>query len=130
MSKPETAPTPGGPSPRLPPDGPRGSWLLGCMRQLQRDPLGLYTRANREYGHYVRIRAFPGVYVYLLTHPDAIEHVLQARPGRFAQTSVPLRPFGRDGRRFPTGRRKRPRRGAARRPGRWPRRGRSSSGRK
>jgi cytochrome P450 len=57
--------------------GPRGNWLLGCMRQLQRDPLSLYTRANREFGHYVRIRAFPGIHVYLLTHPEAVEHVLQ-----------------------------------------------------
>src|SRR5207248_16080 len=57
--------------------GPRGSWLLGCMRQFQRDPLTLYTRANREFGHYVRIRAFPGIHVYLLTHPEAVEHVLQ-----------------------------------------------------
>lgn len=57
--------------------GPQGSWLLGCMRQLQRDPIGVYTQANREFGHYVRIRAFPGMYVYLLTHPDAVEHVLQ-----------------------------------------------------
>src|SRR5215217_1740527 len=56
--------------------GPRGNWLLGCMRQFQRDPLGLYAQANRQYGHYVRIRAFPGIYVYLLTHPDAVEHVL------------------------------------------------------
>jgi cytochrome P450 len=47
------------------------------MRQLQRDPLSLYTRANREFGHYVRIRAFPGIYVYLLTHPEAVEYVLQ-----------------------------------------------------
>jgi cytochrome P450 len=55
----------------------RGHWLWGCLRQLQRDPLALYTQANRDYGHYVRIRAFPGIYVYLLTHPDAVEHVLQ-----------------------------------------------------
>jgi cytochrome P450 len=58
-------------------EGPRGNWLLGCMRQLQRDPLEFYTQANKEYGHYVRIRAFPGIYVYLLTHPEAVEHVLQ-----------------------------------------------------
>src|SRR6266545_287636 len=57
--------------------GPRGHWLLGCLRQFQRDPLTLYTQANRDYGHYVRIRAFPGIYVYLLTHPEAVEHVLQ-----------------------------------------------------
>jgi cytochrome P450 len=62
---------------QLPPLGPTGSVLLGCMREFQRDPLGLYRRANRTYGHFVRIRAFPGVYVYLLTHPEAIEHVLQ-----------------------------------------------------
>src|SRR5437870_3312016 len=57
--------------------GPRGSWLLGCLRRLQRDPLTFYTAANREYGHYLRIRAFPGVHIHVLTHPDAVEHVLQ-----------------------------------------------------
>jgi len=64
---------------RSPYVGPRGHWLWGCMRQLQRDPLSLYTQANRKFGHYVRIRAFPGIYVYLLTHPEAVEHVLQKR---------------------------------------------------
>jgi hypothetical protein len=44
---------------------------------LQRDPLALYTQTNREFGHYARIRAFPGIHIYLLTHPDAVEHVLQ-----------------------------------------------------
>src|SRR3954463_11456059 len=77
MTAPRTASDPGSPTPRLPPTGPRGNWLVGCMRHLRRDPLGLYTRANRDYGHYVRIRAFPGVYVHLLTHPEAVEHVLQ-----------------------------------------------------
>jgi cytochrome P450 len=56
--------------------GPRGHWLLGCMRELQRNPLELYTRAWREYGDHVRIRAFAGVYVYLLVHPEGVEHVL------------------------------------------------------
>ena len=92
MTTPRTAPAPGSPTPRLPPAGPRGNWLLGCMRQLQRDPLGLYTRANRDYGHYVRIRAFPGISVHLLTHPEAVEHVLQKnhknyrKPDFFNQT--------------------------------------------
>jgi cytochrome P450 len=39
--------------------------------------LGLYSQARRDYGDYVRLRIFPGVYGYLLTHPDAVEHVLQ-----------------------------------------------------
>src|SRR6516162_1732633 len=77
MNTPEIAPGPGKFTPSLPPTGPRGHWLLGCMRQLQRDPLDLYTQANRDYGHYVRLRAFPGIYVHLLTHPEAVEHVLQ-----------------------------------------------------
>src|SRR5437764_1337289 len=76
-TNPESVTDQAGPTNRKTWTGPRGSWLLGCLRQLQRDPLGLYTRANREFGHYVRIRAFPGIHVYLLTHPEAIEHVLQ-----------------------------------------------------
>ncbi|MBI3837735.1 MAG: cytochrome P450 [Planctomycetia bacterium] len=56
----------------------RGHWLRGCLRQVQRDPLGLYHGAWREHGDYVRLRAFPGFYFYLLAHPDAIEHVLHA----------------------------------------------------
>lgn len=77
MSTLKTTPIPDHSVPRLPSAGPRGSRLLGCMRQMQRDPLGFYAQANRDYGHYVRIRAFPGIYVHLLTHPEAVEHVLQ-----------------------------------------------------
>jgi cytochrome P450 len=57
--------------------GPGGHWLGGCMGELQRDVMGFATRANREFGHYVRIRFVPGFSVYLLTHPNAVEHVLQ-----------------------------------------------------
>src|SRR4051812_2249124 len=56
--------------------GPRGHWLWGCLPHFKRDPLGLYLTANREHGHYSRLRVIPGVYVYLLTHPEAVEHVL------------------------------------------------------
>jgi hypothetical protein len=31
--------------PKLPWDGPRGHWLLGCLRQIQNDPLTLYGKA-------------------------------------------------------------------------------------
>src|SRR5262245_49852442 len=71
------APAPGKTAQRAWPAGPRGHWLWGCFRRFRRDPLGLYTDANRAYGHYVRIRAFPGVYIHLLTHPDAVEHLFQ-----------------------------------------------------
>lgn len=56
--------------------GPRGHWLRGCLRRMQSDPLGLYTQARQDYGDYVRLRVVPGFHCYLLTHPDAVEHVL------------------------------------------------------
>lgn len=64
-------------SSRLRQPGPNGHWLLGCMRQFQREPIKFYTETWREYGDYVRIRILPGMYFHLLTHPDAVEHVLQ-----------------------------------------------------
>ena len=54
----------------------RGHWLFGTMPQVAGDPLGLYESAWKQYGDIVRLRALPGVYFFLLVHPDAIEHVL------------------------------------------------------
>jgi cytochrome P450 len=77
MTTPGTTSAPARASQPLQPPGPYGHMLWGCLRNLQREPLAFYNRINREYGHCVRIRGFPGVYIYLLTHPDAVEHVLQ-----------------------------------------------------
>ncbi len=46
---------------------------------MRSDPLGLYTDARREFGDYVRIRVVAGIECYLLTHPDAVEHILHKR---------------------------------------------------
>ncbi len=46
------------------------------MPEVAGDPLGLYESAWKQYGDIVRLRALPGVYFFLLVHPDAIEHVL------------------------------------------------------
>ncbi len=56
----------------------RGHWLTGVMRQMQREPLKLYGDAWREHGDYLRLRALPGFWFYLLSSPSAIEHVLHA----------------------------------------------------
>ncbi len=53
-----------------------GHWLGGCMGQVQREPLSLYHNAWKQHGDFVKLRALPGIYFYLLTHPDAVEHVL------------------------------------------------------
>lgn len=54
----------------------RGHWLLGCMRQIQHEPLGLYRQAWQQHGDYVCFRLIPGIKLYFLGHPDAIEYVL------------------------------------------------------
>src|SRR5262249_10813323 len=56
----------------------RGHWLLGCGPRFTRDPLGLYLEASRL-GDCVRLHLLPGMHCYLLSHPEAIEHVLQRR---------------------------------------------------
>jgi cytochrome P450 len=48
----------------------------GCLQRMRRDPLGFYSQTRRDCGDYVRLRVIPGFNFYLLTHPDAVEHVL------------------------------------------------------
>jgi cytochrome P450 len=56
---------------------------------MQGNPLDFYTRLQREFGDYVRIRVVAGIHCYLLTHPDAVETVLHKnhrnyrKPDRF-----------------------------------------------
>jgi cytochrome P450 len=76
MSRATSESQPKSSDPRKTPLGPRGHWLFGTMPQVAGDPLGLYESAWREYGDIVRLRALPGVYFFLLVHPDAIDHVL------------------------------------------------------
>lgn len=79
--------------PGKPPAGPRGHWLVGCSSQLRKDPLAFYTAAWREYGDYVRIRGFPGIYFSLLVHPDAVEHVLQKNHRNHRKPDLLVRPM-------------------------------------
>jgi cytochrome P450 len=48
----------------------------GCLGRMRTDPLAHYMRMRRERGDYVRMRIIPGFDCYVLTHPDAVEHVL------------------------------------------------------
>ena len=64
------------------------------MRQLQRDPLDLYRHAWLRHGDYVRLRALPGVAVYLLAHPDAIEHVLHINQKNYRKPDFFYRSVG------------------------------------
>lgn len=59
------------------PRAPGPSWYqtLGFLLQARRDPLSALTSLSRRYGDIVRLRV-PGHEFYLLSHPDAVRHIL------------------------------------------------------
>jgi cytochrome P450 len=69
-----------------------GHWLRGCMREIQSSPLDFYTAVWRRCGPYARIRAVPGVWFYLVTHPDGVEHVLQKNHKNYRKPDVLIKP--------------------------------------
>lgn len=56
--------------------GPRGRALWRSLRRLRRDTLAEYLALRTQFGDVVRLSAFPRP-VYLLSHPDALQHVLR-----------------------------------------------------
>lgn len=57
------------------PPGPKGVPGLGVLPWLAKDPAEACTRFRRRYGDVVRLPVLTGS-VYLLTHPEDVEHVL------------------------------------------------------
>jgi cytochrome P450 len=70
------------------PPGPRGTLLLGTTGQLRSDPLQLYSDAASRFGDVVRLRAMPGYYWYLVTHPTGVEHVLQTNQQNYRKPDL------------------------------------------
>ncbi len=66
----------------------RGRLLTGCLRQVQRDPFRLYHTAWRELGDYIRLRALPGYWYYLLADPAAIEYVLHTNQKNYRKPDM------------------------------------------
>src|SRR4051812_41844692 len=66
---------------KLPP-GPPGRFLTGNLREFRRDMLAFYLDSARQYGDVVRVRLGPRS-LYLVSHPDLIEEVLQRRNSNF-----------------------------------------------
>ncbi len=54
----------------------RGHFLLGNMLAVQRNPTGFLLSLRREYGDFVRYPVAIWRDLYLLSHPDAVRHVL------------------------------------------------------
>ncbi|MBF5042914.1 cytochrome P450 [Aggregicoccus sp. 17bor-14] len=64
------------PQPARRPPGPRGAPLLGCLREMQKDPLTFLVSQARAHGDVVQFPIGPRR-ITLLVGPDAIRHVLQ-----------------------------------------------------
>ena len=64
------------------PPGPKGTPVMGVMREFNRDSLGFIERAQRDYGDIVWMRFLyvPALFLY---HPNEIEYVLSTNPKNF-----------------------------------------------
>jgi len=67
------------------PRGPKGHFLLGSLRDFQRDQLAFYASCAHDYGDVVPMRFGPRR-ALLLYHPDAIEEVLVTRSRDFVKS--------------------------------------------
>ena len=56
--------------------GPKGHWFMGSINDMRRDVLGFYSKAQKEYGDYLRFRAPLGFKWHAFSSPDAIHHIL------------------------------------------------------
>jgi cytochrome P450 len=80
------------PNPRLPlPPGPKGTLLMGVMREFNADSLGFITRC-REFGDVVRTR-FLYVHAYFLYNPADIETLLTTNAKSFRKAGSLRSPF-------------------------------------
>jgi len=64
------------------PPGPPGRLLLGSLPEIRRDPLAFLSRVTAKYGDIAHFKLGP-FHVFLLNHPDDIEHVLVTHHQRF-----------------------------------------------
>jgi len=74
------------------PPGPKGSLIMGVMREFNRDTLGFITRCQRDYGDVVRSR-FLYVTAYFIYNPADIESMLTTNAKSFRKAQSLRSPF-------------------------------------
>lgn len=74
------------------PPGPKGSLIMGVMREFNRDTLGFIDRCRRDYGDVVRSR-FLYVTAYFLYNPADIETMLTTNAKSFRKAQSLRSPF-------------------------------------
>jgi cytochrome P450 len=61
---------------RVPP-GPRGHFVWGNLREVQREPLHFYIKNWRRYGDIIRFRSFGNYHWYFFARPEHVEYILR-----------------------------------------------------
>src|SRR5205085_9465465 len=74
--------------------GPAGHPLFGCLRELNRDPLGLYMESRKKFGDIIHFRALPTFHWYLATHPQDVEHILYTNQNNYQKGKYFNKPVG------------------------------------
>ncbi len=72
------------------PEGPKGQFLLGNLREFRADPLGFLAACARRYGPVTRIRMGP-FSAYLVSDPDLIRSVLVDKAAAFSKENIHYR---------------------------------------
>jgi cytochrome P450 len=70
------------------PTGPKGSYLLGMLRELRHDQLGVMRRAAAEHGDVAAMTVGPPGRrrrLYLVNHPDGVQRVLAGASARYVK---------------------------------------------
>ena len=69
----------------------KGKSWLGAASEIQREPLELYTRIHRELGPVVRLRILPGMEMYSVAHPEAMEQILRKNQKNYPKPEIFLK---------------------------------------
>lgn len=70
------------------PFGPKGNWLLGNLREVQRDTIGFLHRSAAQYGSDIQYYQIAFWNVYRLSHPDYNRYILQDNQRNYGKSTL------------------------------------------
>lgn len=66
----------------------KGKSWLGAGQEIQQSPLELYPRIHGELGPVIRVKILPGMEMYSLASPEAMEHVLRKNQRNYPKPDI------------------------------------------
>ncbi|PAX52870.1 cytochrome P450 [Brunnivagina elsteri] len=70
-----------------------GRYLAFNPEDIKENPLGFYRRMWQEYGDLVRLPILPNYCMYLVAHPNYIEHILSTHQERYSKPDLFKKPM-------------------------------------